>query len=115
MVQAVTTGLIECAEGVGVEAGDVVFTAQGVILEDLVCSVECAAADDAELGIEAFGGEGVFADVFPPYYISSVPVPLRISKLLWKLTILNPSISQSMHSLTLILANNTIPQRTPRK
>lgn len=66
LVEAVSTRLVECAECVGYEAGDVVFSAEGVVLEDFVLGVAGAAADDAELGVEAFGGEGVFADVFPP-------------------------------------------------
>lgn len=56
LVEAVTAGLVEGAEVLGVEAGDVEFTAQAVILEDFVLGVAGAAAEDAELRVEAFGG-----------------------------------------------------------
>ena len=48
LVQAVATRLVECAESVGEEAGDVVLAAERVVLEDLVAGVPGAAADDAE-------------------------------------------------------------------
>jgi hypothetical protein len=66
LVEAVTAGLVEGAEVLGVEAGDVEFAPEAVVLEDFVLGVAGAAAEDAELRVEAFGGEGVFADVFPP-------------------------------------------------
>lgn len=66
LVQAVAARLVEGAEGLGVEACDVEFAAQRVVLEDFVLRVAGAAPDDAELRVEAFGCERVFADVFPP-------------------------------------------------
>ena len=48
LVQAVAARLVERAEGVRVEARDVVLAAERVVLEDLVGSVHGAAADDAE-------------------------------------------------------------------
>jgi hypothetical protein len=66
LVEAVTARLVEGAEVLGVEAGDVEFAPEAVVLEDFVLGVAGAAAEDAELRVEAFGGEGVFADVFPP-------------------------------------------------
>jgi hypothetical protein len=66
LVQAVSTGLVEGAEGVGDEAGDVVLSAEGVVLEDLVLSITSTATNDAQLGVETLRCEGVFADVFPP-------------------------------------------------
>lgn len=48
LVQAVAARLVERAEGVRVEACDVVLAAERVVLEDLVGSVHGAAADDAE-------------------------------------------------------------------
>jgi len=66
LVQAVSAGLVEGTEGVGNEARDVVLSTKGVILEDLVLGVAGSSADDAELGVETLGCEGVFADVFPP-------------------------------------------------
>jgi hypothetical protein len=67
LVQAVAAGLVEGAEGFGVEAGDVELAAQRVVLEDLVLGIAGSAADDAELGVESLGCKGVFADVFPPH------------------------------------------------
>lgn len=66
LVEAVAARLVEGAECLGVETGDVELAAQAVVLEDLVLGVAGAAADDTELGVEALGGQGVFADVFPP-------------------------------------------------
>jgi hypothetical protein len=68
LVQAVAAGLVEGTESLGVETGDVELAAQGVILEDLVGCVAGSAPDDTELGVEALACQGVFADVFPPYY-----------------------------------------------
>lgn len=56
LVQAVAAGLVEGAEGFGVEAGDVELAAETIVLEDLVLSVAGSAANDSELGVEAFGG-----------------------------------------------------------
>lgn len=56
LVEAVAARLVEGAEGLGVEAGDVEFAAEAVVLEDLVLGVAGAATDDAELRVEAFGG-----------------------------------------------------------
>lgn len=56
LVQAVAARLVEGAEVLGVEAGDVELAAEAVVLEDLVLGVAGAAAQDAELRVEAFGG-----------------------------------------------------------
>jgi hypothetical protein len=56
LVQAVAAGLVEGAEGFGVESGDVELAAETVVLEDLVLGVAGSTADDPELGVEAFGG-----------------------------------------------------------
>lgn len=48
LVQAVAAGLVESAERVRVEAGDVVLATERIVLEDLVGGVHGAAADDAE-------------------------------------------------------------------
>jgi len=66
LVQAVSAGLVEGAEGVGNKSSDVVLSAKGVVLKDFVLGVTGSSTDDAELGVETFGCEGVFADVFPP-------------------------------------------------
>lgn len=66
LVEAVAARLVEGAEGLGVEAGDVELASEGVVLEDLVLCVAGSAADDAQLRVEALGGQRVFADVFPP-------------------------------------------------
>lgn len=66
LVEAVAARLVEGAECLGVEAGDVELAAQAVVLEDLVLGIAGAAANDTELGVEALGGQGVFADIFPP-------------------------------------------------
>lgn len=69
LVQAVAARLVEGAEGFGVEAGDVEFAAERIVLEDLVLRVAGAAADDAKLRVETLGCESVFADVFPPDWV----------------------------------------------
>jgi hypothetical protein len=46
LIQAVATRLVERAERVGVESCDIVFATERVVLEDLVGSVEGAAAND---------------------------------------------------------------------
>ena len=56
LVEAVAARLVEGAEVLGVEAGDVELAAEAVVLEDLVLGVVGAAAQDAELRVEAFGG-----------------------------------------------------------
>ena len=56
LVEAVTTGLVEGAEVLRVEAGAVEFAAEAVVLEDFVLGVAGAAAEDAELRVQAFGG-----------------------------------------------------------
>ena len=56
LVEAVAARLVEGAEVLGVEAGDVELAAEAVVLEDLVLGVAGAAAQDAELRVEAFGG-----------------------------------------------------------
>ena len=66
LVEAVAAGLVEGAKGFGVETGDVELASETVVLEDLVLSVASSATDDSELGVEALGGQRVFADVFPP-------------------------------------------------
>lgn len=66
MVEAVAARLVEGAKVLCIEAGDVELAAQAVVLEDLVLCVAGAAADDTELRVQALGGKGVFADVFPP-------------------------------------------------
>jgi hypothetical protein len=48
LVQAVTARLVEGAEGVRVEASDVVLATERVVLEDFVGSVDGAAADNTE-------------------------------------------------------------------
>jgi hypothetical protein len=39
LIQAVSAGLVEGAESIGDEAGDVVLASEGVVLEDLASSV----------------------------------------------------------------------------
>lgn len=56
LVEAVAARLVEGAEVLGVEACDVEFAAEAVVLEDFVLGVAGAAAEDAELRVEAFGG-----------------------------------------------------------
>lgn len=68
LVQAISARLVEGAEGVGNEAGDVVFAAERVVLEDLILCVAGTTTNDAELGVESLRCEGVFADVFPPNF-----------------------------------------------
>ena len=56
LVEAVAARLVEGAEVLGVEAGDVELAAEAVVLEDFVLGVAGAAAEDAELRVQAFGG-----------------------------------------------------------
>lgn len=84
LVQAVTARLVEGSEGVGVESSDVVLATEGVVLEDLVGGIESTTTDDSEsvrrilaefeeeiawadlLSVQSLGGQGIFADIFPP-------------------------------------------------
>lgn len=44
------------------------LSTQRIVLEDLVRGSASTTADDAELGVQTLGGEGVLADIFPPHY-----------------------------------------------
>lgn len=82
LIQAISTRLVEGAEGIRDKASDVVLAAEGVVLEDLpllgprlvylnavtylVLRIASATADNTKLGVETFARQSIFAHVFPP-------------------------------------------------
>jgi hypothetical protein len=131
LVQAVAARLVERAESVRVEACNVVFAAEGVVLEDFVGSVHGAAADDTEsvkLSVmeSSFGGSGYTDWVLRPLEVkassqtSSHQTWKMLASIHFKyrrmyLTILNPSITKSVNTLRLILSNDAVAQSRTRK
>jgi hypothetical protein len=89
-------------------------------LEYLVCGVSSSTPDDAELGVETFACQSIFAYVFPPNYMSE-----HVSRLVASLdtqkrergrfTILDPRITEGVDTLSLILPNDNIPDSRSRQ
>lgn len=81
LIQAISTRLVEGAEGICNKASNVILAAEGVVLEDLslserITNLKCstylvlriasATADNTKLGVETFARQSIFAHVFPP-------------------------------------------------
>jgi hypothetical protein len=131
LVQAVAARLVEGTEGVREEACDVVLAAERVVLEDLVAGVPGAAANDTKsVGSsviqDSFRGSRYTDWVLSPFEVKASSqtsshqtghtlASMQTKPMCTQRTILNPSITKSVHTLRLILSNDAVAQSGARK